>query len=158
MDASIDRAGVPSRILDISPFNGFLLTCTATSRVAGVATAIRKRITWTRSVNDGPPEQLTDGANVDSVVMVMEDNLLRATSMSMLMVNTTVSGHHSYSCAAELVVAPAPDSITAQNQTTIIIVGELKIIMIITTFDVCMHICTLLLSCFIIIIRGFPSC
>ena len=126
LDASIDRAGVSSRILDISPFNGFLLTCMATSRVAGVATAIRKRITWMRSVNDGPPEQLTEGANVDSVVMVVEDDLLQATSMSMLMVNTTVSGSHNYSCRAELIVAPAPDSITAQDQTMIIIVGELK--------------------------------
>ena len=88
-----------------------------------------------RSVAGGPPEQLTDGANVDSVVMVMEDNLSGAMSMSMLMVNTTVSGSHSYSCRAELVVAPAPDSITAQNQTIINIVGELKII-IIATLDV----------------------
>ena len=92
-----------------------------------------------RSVDGGPQEQLTDGANVDSVVMVMEDDLLQATSMSVLVVNSTVSGSHSYSCRAELVVAPAPDMITAQNQTTINIVGELKIV-IITTFDVCIHV------------------
>ena len=91
-------------------------------------------------MNNGPLEQLTNGASIDSVVLVMEDNLLVAMSMSMLMVNSTVSGSHSYSCSAELVVAPAPDSITVQNQTTIIIVGKLKII-IVTTFDVCMHIC-----------------
>ena len=139
LEASIDRTGVPPRILDISPFNGFPLTCMATSRVAGEATAIRKQITWTRSVNDGPPEQLTDGTNVDSVVMVMEDSLFGATSMSMLMVNTTMSGSHSYTCRAELVVAPAPDSISTQTQTTINIVGELKIVIIITTCDVCRH-------------------
>ena len=61
--------------------------------------------------------------------MVAEDDLLQATSMSMLMVNTTVSGSHSYTCRAKLVVAPAPDNITAENQTMISIVGELKIIL-----------------------------
>ena len=124
MDVFIDHTGIPSRIINVPPFNGFLLTCIATSRVAGVATAIRKRITWTRSVNSGPLQQLTGGANIDNVVMVMEDNLFGATSMSMLVVNTTMSGHHSYSCRPELIVAPASDSITAQNQTTINIVGE----------------------------------
>ena len=141
LDISIDHTGVFSRILDVSPFNGFPLTCMSTSRVAGVATAIRKRITWMRSVDGGPLEQLTDGANVDSVVMVMEDDLFGATSTSMLMVNTTMSGSHSYTCRAELVVAPAPDSISTQNLTTINIVGELKIV-IIATFDACMHICS----------------
>jgi hypothetical protein len=77
-----------------------------------------------RNVNGGPPETLTDGSSVDSVVMVMEDNLLQATSMSMLMVNTTVNGSHSYTCTAELVVTPAPDDITAQDMTTISIIGE----------------------------------
>jgi hypothetical protein len=80
-----------------------------------------------RSLNGGSPETLTDGASVDSVVMVMEDDLLQATSMSVLMVNTTVSGSHSYACTAELVVAPAPDSISEQDMTTISIIGELKI-------------------------------
>ena len=74
---------------------------------------------------DGAPAQnLTDGANVDSVVMVMEDDLFGATSMSMLVINTTVSGSHSYTCRAELVVAPAPDDITQQDQTNVSIIGE----------------------------------
>ena len=80
-----------------------------------------------RSIDGGPSEQLTDGANVDSVVTVMEDDLLQATSMSMLMVNTTMSGSHSYSCRADLVVAPAPENINEQNETTISVAGELKI-------------------------------
>ena len=126
LDVSIDRTGVPARIIDTSPFNGFALICMATSKVAGVATAIRKRITWKRSVNGGVSEELTDGASIDSVVMVIEDSLFEARSMSLLLVNTTVSGNHSYTCRAELVVAPAPDDINAQNQTTITIVGELK--------------------------------
>ena len=127
LDVSIDRTGVPSRILDLSPFNGFTLNCIATSSVVGTPTPIRKRITWTRSVDGGPPQQLTDGTNVDNVVAVMEVDLLEATSMSMLMVNTTVSGSHSYTCTAQLVVDPAPDSITEQDQTTVSIVGELKV-------------------------------
>ena len=126
LDVSIERADVPARIIDVPSFNGFTLICMATSNVAGMATAIRKRITWTRSVNGGVSEELTDGASVDSVVMVMEDSSFEATSMSMLMVNTTVSGNHSYTCRAELVVAPAPDDINAQDQTTVTVVGELK--------------------------------
>ena len=84
-----------------------------------------------RSVNGGPSESLTDGTNVDSIVTVMEDDLLQATSMSMLMVNTTMSGSHSYTCRAALVVAPAPEIINEQNETTISIAGELKFIRII---------------------------
>ena len=80
-----------------------------------------------RSVNNGPSEQLTNGANVDSIVTIMEDDLPQAASMSMLMVNTTRSGSHSYNCGAELVVAPAPEVINEQNETTISVAGELKI-------------------------------
>ena len=80
-----------------------------------------------RSINGGPSEPLTNGANVDSVVTVMEDDLLQATSTSMLMVNTTRSGSHSYTCRAELVVAPAPEIINEQNETTISVAGELKV-------------------------------
>ena len=158
LDVSIDRTGVRSQILDLSPFNGFTLTCMATSSVAGTLTPIKKRITWMRSVDGGSPQQLTNGAaNVDSVVTVTEDNLLRATSMSMLSVNTTMSGSHSYTCTAQLVVSPAPDSITGQDQTTVSIVGELKVIIITTIFDaVCVHNCylhfyahTLLSSCIV---------
>ena len=123
---SIDRTSVSSRILDISPFNGFSLTCTVTSRVGGAQTPISKRITWMRSVDGRPAQDLTDGANVDSVVMVMEDDLFGGTSMSMLVINTTVSGSHSYTCRAELVVAPAPDDITQQDQTNVGIIGKLK--------------------------------
>ena len=125
LDVSIDRAAVPARIIDASPFNGFILICIATSRVAGEEKAVRKRIIWTRSVDGGSVQQLTDGASVDDVVMVVEDNLLQARSMSMLMVNTSMSGSHVYSCRAELIVAPAPDDISTQNQTTITVVGEL---------------------------------
>ena len=162
LDVSIDRADVPARIIDASPFNGFTLICMATSKVAGMATAIRKQMTWTRSLNGGALVQLTDGANIgNEVVMVMEDDLVQATSMSVLMVNTTMSGSHSYTCRAELVVAPAPDDINAQNQTTVTVVGELKNNPVI---DVCMCICTWMLNFervhlpVIMFIRALPSC
>ena len=107
----------------------------ASSRVAGTLTDIRKQITWTRSVNGGAPEQLINGSNTNDVVLILEDDFLRATSISRLIVNTTMSGSHVYTCAASLVVAPAPDDISAQGQTTVSnIIGELN-----TPF---MHICT----------------
>ena len=163
LDVSIDRADVPARIIDASPFNGFTLICMATSKVAGMATAIRKQITWTRSLNGGASVQMTDGANIgNEIVMVMEDDLLEATSMSVLMVNTTMSGSHSYTCRAELVVAPAPDDINAQNQTTVTVVGELKNNPVIDY--ICMYICTWILNfeCVhlpvIMFVRALPSC
>ena len=77
-------------------------------------------------MNGGAPEQLIDGSNTNDVVMILDDNLLQATSISMLIVNTTMSGSHVYTCAASLVVAPAPDDISAQGQTTVSnIIGEL---------------------------------
>ena len=83
---------------------------------------------WTRSVNGGAPEQLIDGSNTNDIVMILDDNNLQATSISMLIVNTTMSGSHVYTCGASLVVAPAPDDISAQGQATVSnIIGELNI-------------------------------
>ena len=82
---------------------------------------------WTRSVNDGVSEQLIDGSSTNDIVMILDDDNLRATSISMLMVNTTMSGNHVYTCGASLVVSPAPDNISAEAQTTVSnIIGELN--------------------------------
>ena len=79
-------------------------------------------------MNGGAPEQLIDGSSTSDMVMILEDNLFQAASISMLIVNTTMSGNHVYTCGASLVVAPAPDVISAQGQTTVNnVIGELNI-------------------------------
>ena len=79
-----------------------------------------------KNVNGGLTDKLTDEGR--SVVTVMEGNLLQAVSMSTLMVNTTLSGSHNFTCRAELVVTPAPDIITGQNQATVSVIGEISVV------------------------------
>ena len=43
----------------------------------------------------------------------------------MLMVNTSLSGSHVYTCSARLVVAPATDDIQEQEIETIVVHGKL---------------------------------
>ena len=124
LEVVIDRNNVPSRIIDLPGFNGFMLTCTASSQVMGVPKAINKTIIWMRSVDGGPAETVSEVADMNHIVMISEDGLQRAVSTSVLVVNTTVSGRHLYACEAKLIVTPALDDIRAQSQTNVTIVGE----------------------------------
>ena len=95
----------------------------ATSRVAETPTAITKAFTWSRSVNGGATEDLIE-SDVNNIVMITNDGLNQDRATSILIVNTTSSGSHVYTCRANLVVAPAPDIIMGQNQVTITVQSE----------------------------------
>ena len=118
------RTSVPTRVLDISPYNGFSLTCSATSRVVRNPTAITKAFSWTRSIDgarDGVPVVMDD----NNYVVIMESGLVEAEATSVLMVNTSLSGSHVYTCSARLVVVPATDDIQEQDMETIMVQGKL---------------------------------
>ena len=121
---TVDRSGVPSRVLDLPSYNGFSLTCTATSRVVTTEVPITKVITWTRSVDGGNIQvmDMTD-VNTNDVIVISHMDLAMATATSELMMNTTEPGSHSYTCSARLAVMPAPDDIHGQDSTTIMVQG-----------------------------------
>ena len=121
---NVERTSVPARVLNLPTYNGFTLTCTATSRADNLKVAVNKAITWMRSVAGGSPQLLTysDMSSSDLVVISSTD-LQMATAMSMLMVNTAVAGSHVYTCSANLSILPAPDIIRNQSMTTIVVQG-----------------------------------
>ena len=118
------RTSVPTRVLDISPYNGFSLTCSATSRVVRNPTAITKAFSWTRSI-DGARDGVPVVMDENDYVVIMESGLVEAEATSVLMVNTSLSGSHVYTCSARLVVAPATDDIQEQEIETIVVHGKL---------------------------------
>ena len=124
LSINVERTSVPARVLDLPTYNGFTLTCTATSRADNLEVAVTKAITWMRSVDGGIPQLLTDSDMSSSdLVMISSTDLQMATAMSMLTVNTTVAGSHVCICSANLSILPAPDIIRNQSMTTIMVQG-----------------------------------
>ena len=124
LSVNLERTSVPARVLDLSTYNGFTLTCTATSRADNQEVAVTKAITWMRSVDGGSPQLLT-GSDMSSsdLVVISSTDLQMVTAMSMLTVNTTVADSHVYTCSANLSILPAPDIIRNQSMTTIMVQG-----------------------------------
>ena len=124
LTVTIDRSDVPSRVLDLPSYNGFNLTCTATSRVLTNQVPITKVITWTRSVDGGNAQVLDmSNMNTNNVIIISHMDLDLATAASELHVNTTLPGSHNYTCSARLSVMPAPDNIRGQDSMTIVVQG-----------------------------------
>ena len=124
LSVNLERTSVPSRVLDLPTYNGFTLTCTATSRAVNLEVVVTKAITWMRSVNGGNPQLLTDSDMSSSdMVVISSTDLQMTTAMSMLTVNTTVAGSYVYTCSANLSIMPAPDIIRNQSMTTIVVQG-----------------------------------
>ena len=122
VSVSVQRTNIPTKLLDLPSYNGFSLTCTATSRASTQDVALTKVITWMRSVGGGNPRELTESSTSD-VIMISNMNLNQATATSELIVNTTSSGSHVYTCAVSVHVSPATDVIQRQNDTTIVVQG-----------------------------------
>ena len=122
VSVSIQRTNIPTRVLDLPSYNGFSLTCTATSRASTQEVALTKVITWMRSVGGGNPQELTESSTGD-IVMISDMDLDQATATSELMVNTTSSGSHVYTCAVSVPVSPANDVIQGQDDTTVVVQG-----------------------------------
>ena len=122
LSVSIERTSISTRVLDLATYNGFSLTCTATSRAVNQEVAITKAVTWMRSVDGGNSQLLTDsGMSSSDIVMISSTDLQMATALSMLMVNTTVAGSHVYTCSANLSILPAPDIIRNESMTNIVV-------------------------------------
>ena len=123
VSVSVQRTNVPSQLLDLQQYNGFSLTCTATSRASTEDVALTKAITWMRSVDGGSAEVLTYPSTAGDVTMISHMDLGQPTATSELMVNTTSSGSHVYTCSVSVPVSPATDNIQGDDSTTIMVQG-----------------------------------
>ena len=68
----VQRTNVPSQLLDLPSYNGFSLTCTATSRASTQDVALTKVITWMRSVDGGSAEVFTDPSTAGDVTVISD--------------------------------------------------------------------------------------
>ena len=113
-------SGITSRVLDVSPYNTFSLTCTAASRVNGVARALTKTVQWMRSIDSSEAVELSSST---SGVTISSSNLDQHTSTSTITVNADTAGDHAYTCRVSLDVSPATDDINGQDSTNIDVQG-----------------------------------
>ena len=111
---------ITSRVLDVSPYNTFSLTCTSTSRVNGVATPLTKTVQWMRSIDSSEAVQLSSST---SEVTISSSNLDQVNSTSTITVNADTAGDHTYTCRVSLDVSPATDDINGQDSTNIDVQG-----------------------------------
>ena len=118
---SVNLPAIVTRVLDISPYNTFTLTCTATSSFSGIDRAILKSFTWTSRIDSGANEMISSSTNG---VTITDSDLDQATSTSTLQMTTTTAGEHMYTCSSSLVVSPAMDDITGSAQQTVTVVGQ----------------------------------
>ena len=109
-----------SRVLDVSPYNTFSLTCTATSHVNGAATPLTKTIQWMRSIDSS---QVVELSSSTSEVTISSSNLDQHTSTSTITVDADTAGDHAYTCRVSLDVSPATDDINGQDSTNIAVQG-----------------------------------
>lgn len=113
----ISVAMVADRILDISPYNSYMVTCSATSSVQGSPVNISKTMEWSVSHNNGTTSIVSSG--------VVNSDLSMATSSSILSVVTSVPGLYCYTCSSDLQLENVVDSIGGTQTTTLRVNGEL---------------------------------
>ena len=75
-------------------------------------------------MDGGNSETLTDPSTNGDVTMINDMDLGQATATSELMVNTTSSGSHVYTCSVSVPVSPATDMIQGDDDTTITVQGK----------------------------------
>ncbi|XP_064386408.1 uncharacterized protein LOC135334957 isoform X2 [Halichondria panicea] len=106
---------VTGRILDIPPYNTYVLTCTASSRVQSTLTAINKTIEWSVFFNSGAVTIVTEG--------VVTNDLTMATSSSVLSIATSVSGEYEYRCGSQLELMGVADSVEGAGTSSVTVYG-----------------------------------
>ena len=116
----VSVSDITSRVLDVSPYNTFSLTCVATGCVNGMATPLTKTIQWMRSIDSSEAVELSSST---SGVTISNSNLDQATSTSTITVDADTAGDHAYTCRVSLDVSPAPDDINGQDSINIAVQG-----------------------------------
>lgn len=98
---SVAVSDLTTRVLDVSPYNTFSLTCTTSSSVNGVLTPFSKSIHWMRSIESGQTVEISNSTSGVTVTHIDQD---QATSTSVISIITSTAGRHVYICEVLLEV------------------------------------------------------
>lgn len=109
----------PQRLLDLSPYNFLSLSCSAEIRVRSRLVPFNLIFEWQRSVGLSAPLEVLPPSTFTN------KNVFGSTATSVLSINTTMSGNHTYLCRVVLYLSPAPDIIKQDSSQTITVYGEL---------------------------------
>lgn len=91
------------RILDVWPYNQFILACTAWAQVKGENVPIQMKIKWTKRVEDsGRQVQYTDAPKEDYTVSGSPNNNYGYQSILAVNNETNAVGKTSYRCRATI--------------------------------------------------------
>ena len=116
IDISLDPVyPVADRYLDIAPYNSFSFNCSAMVTVKGTPVNLQRVFSW----------QSTIGGSSSSISTEFFTGSQSSTSgSSVLSINATEVGIHTYTCMVTLNVSPAPDVITRNSSQTQTIIGK----------------------------------
>ena len=90
-----------TRLPDVTPYNTFFLTCTATSSVDGGNVALTKRFLWRRWY--GSSEMNLDPLSNNATIQIQDgDNLTQPTVFSILTVTEDIPQDYRYRCQVDL--------------------------------------------------------
>ena len=107
----MDLVLAAGRVLDVSPYNSFSLTCSSTSPVQGLVSVF----TWSEQSSSGDSVELMGNGSV-AITMPSDGS-------SELRVNTSVAGEHTIVCSVSVAL---PDGSVKTNsaQETVPVQGE----------------------------------
>ncbi len=107
-----------TRLLDIPPYNSLTLTCTSTVTVRSDPVPIAMEIVWLQAINSSSPTPIPAEAFTNSGQV--------GTGSSILTLDTTQQGDHTYSCQVILNVSPATDMLNRTESVTVQVAGQWK--------------------------------
>ncbi len=108
---------VTGRILDVSPYNMYSLTCETSSRFQSTLTTIPQTVSWTVAYNSGAAVAVTEGVATTEVVGV-------GMTSTVLSVTGDVDGEYVYTCHSSLDLGGVADTVEAEDMSTVTVYGE----------------------------------
>lgn len=113
---NIDVTSMDDRYLDIAPYNSLSLTCMASLTVRGRGVNLNMVFSWQYDNGTSPyviPTKFFTGSHQ-----------FDSRGISILSLNSTEVGDHTYTCLVSLDVSPATDIINNSESRTITIIGK----------------------------------
>ena len=128
IEPTIDISLVPvypvaDRYLDIAPYNSLSFNCSAMITVPGISVNLHRIFSWQRTIEGSL-------SNISSELFTGSQS--STIGSSILSINATEAGIHTYTCTVTLDVSPAPDIISSNSSRTRTIIGKFMFIVLST--------------------------
>ena len=103
------------RCLDVAPYNSLSFICSAIITVRGTPVNLNRVFSWQHTI---------EGSSANISAEFFTGSQSSTSGSSILSINATEAGIHTYTCIVTLDVSPAPDIITNSSSQDIAIAGK----------------------------------